>query len=136
MKANELMIGDWVRCTDPKPFRITDIETECGTPHFIVNNTDRLGINGGNLRPIPLTGEILEKNGFKARGGYWECRNNYCSIKLYIAPKIEIEGELFDEPPILLKVDGATFNLNIIVVYVHELQHALRLCGIEIEIKL
>lgn len=132
MKANELMIGDWVRCTDPKPFRIEQIdgveEQVYGDDGFFVDTAD--------LQPIPLKGEILEKNGFnnRHRRWMWKKKDNYCRIKVSFAPKLEIEGEIFDEPPISLQVDGATFSLNIIVEYVHELQHALKLCGIEKEI--
>ena len=132
MKANELMIGDWVRCTDPKPFRIEQIdgveEQVYGDDGFFVDTAD--------LQPIPLKGEMLEKNGFnnRHRRWMWKKKDNYCRIKVSFAPKLEIEGEIFDEPPISLQVDGATFSLNIIVEYVHELQHALKLCGIEKEI--
>ena len=133
MKANELMIGDWVRCTDPTPFQLKIIDeidhVACGEDCLMVDIAD--------LQPIPLTAEILEKNGFKVRSRYiWEQRYNYCCVKVNIAPKIEIEGEIFDESPILLQVDGAIFSLDVIVDFVHELQHALRLCGIEKEIEL
>ena len=133
MKANELMIGDWVRCTDPKPFQLKIIDeidhVACGEDCLMVDIAD--------LQPIPLTAEILEKNGFKVRSRYiWEQRYNYCCVKVNIAPKIEIEGEIFDESPILLQVDGAIFSLDVIVDFVHELQHALRLCGIEKEVVL
>lgn len=132
MKTTELMIGDWVRCTDPKPFRIEQIdgveEQVYGDDGFFVDTAD--------LQPIPLKGEIMEKNGFnnRHRRWMWKKKDNYCRIKVSFAPKLEIEGEIFDEPPICLQVDGATFSLKIIVEYVHELQHALKLCGIEKEI--
>lgn len=85
--------------------------------------------------PIPLTVEILEKNGFGVRNKYiWEQRDNYCCVKVKFAHKIGIEGETFDEPPIMLQIDTYKNSLNIIVEYVHELQHALRICGIKKEI--
>lgn len=136
MNARELMIGDWVRIKDLKdPYkRLSSIDEYRGKVDFwdgeelIVTSID-------NVSPIPLTGEILEKNGFKIRRRYiWERRDNYCCVKVHIAPKMEIEGEIFDEPPILLQVDTAIISLNIIIEYVHELQNALRLCGVEKEI--
>ena len=133
MKANELMIDDWVYNKNiDKPIQIyPTIFSQMFRSNPNATTEDY------NIFPITLTAEILEKNGFKARNRYiWEQKDNYCCIKLNIAPKIEIEGEIFGEPPILLQIDGATFSLNIIIEYVHELQHALRLCEIEKEIEL
>lgn len=134
MRANELMIGDWVYNKNiDKPMQIYPTIF----PQMF-RSTPNATTEDYNIFPVPLTPEILEKNGFEVRDRYiWERKDNYCCVKLNIAPKIEIDGEILDEhPPILLEVDGATFNLNIIVDYVHELQHALRLCGIEKEIEL
>lgn len=117
MKANELMIGDWVRCTDPKPFRITDIETECGTPYFSVTGTDCLAVDGGDLQPIPLTAEILEKNGFKV-----DPTINPFAVRLVV--------EMYSHGTTWKDEHDAMRGLR----YVHELQHALRLCGIDKEV--
>lgn len=150
MKAHELMIGDWVHVEVHRGFNAQNVKVETIPDNDGDNeyghhyghigawleggDNDFRDVETRHLQPIPLTGEILAKNGLKERSWYWEYRDNYCRVKVYIAPKIEIEGELFDEPPILLQVDGATFNLSIIIEYVHELQHALKLCGIEKEI--
>ncbi|MBR6132535.1 MAG: hypothetical protein IKQ20_11845 [Bacteroidales bacterium] len=133
MKASELMIGDWVRCTDPKPFRIIDIETEWRTPYFSVNGTDRLGVDGGDLQPIPLTGEILEKNGF-----HRSADNNYEYVYEYRDDDTIIccpkgTGCINAYGYITLHIGCATIE-ELPTDYVHELQHALRLCGVEIEI--
>ena len=115
MKANELMIGDWVyrpACYDQvKEIRYTGV----------------IGIDGmrgviafSELEPIPLTPEILEKNGFIKERLY--CHGTplqYCV--LVDGLWIDISGENFFEG----KLD-----------YVHQLQHALRLCGIDKEIEL
>lgn len=77
-----------------------------------------------SLEPIPITPEILEKNGF-------ECRGAWC-----------IPGEDFG-----LRQDGDSWGLLSYyaeydalafchIEYVHELQHALSLCDIEYEVKL
>lgn len=59
MKANELMIGDWV-CTehDSTPRQIDWIRT--GEVGLLWNKV----VTPPYLVPIPLTPEILEKNGF------------------------------------------------------------------------
>lgn len=64
-----------------------------------------------SLEPIPLTPEILEKNGFKAELG---------------------PGGRF-----VLEINGLCVTVQFSAIdYVHELQNALLLCGIEKEIEL
>lgn len=139
MNENELMTGNWVKIKDLKyPIkRLVCIDEYLGKVDFL-DGKELIVTSINNVLPIPLTKEILEKNGFKVRGKYyhWEQENNYCFVRLNIAPKIEIDGEIFDEQPILLQIDTAIISLNIIVEYVHELQNALRLCGVKKEITL
>ena len=74
--------------------------------------------------PIPLSPEILEKNGF--------------------VPYEEDEESFHDENCVFLKQSLGGYGVCIdknrtisgLFHYVHELQHALRLCGIEKEIVL
>ena len=100
MKANELMVGDWLKHANGKYYRVTRIDVlgdynsihyACGFPHLWEYNN--------KFEPIPLTPEILEKNGFKR-----------------VIPSERTKVYLTH------------------IKYVHELQHALRLCGIEKEI--
>lgn len=82
------------------------------------------------FEPIPLTAEILEKNGFKRHNRYqYLHKNNYCKVCVSIAPKIEIDGTDLGEPPINVSIEGALFDINMSIA-IHELQHALRLCGL------
>lgn len=110
------MIGDWVKCTDPKceghQVDLIDLANEEVGLDGEINNFE-------NIIPIPLTPEILEKNGFKYSEWYgWQIK----------------------EPDFTLCFVGDTphFLLDDIFVcncpYVHTLQHALKLCGIEKEI--
>ena len=121
MKANELMIGDWVCCTDPTPFKIEAI-TIIDFPEYVTGN-DGFDVEIADLQPIPLTAEILEKNGFTK--------------------------ELYDGVHYRygIVIDGIGFSVCYVrsvfqwlgpldFHYVHELQHALRLCGVEKEINL
>ena len=90
------------------------------------------------LDPIPLTPEILKKNGFIKRYNYqWEYRDNSCTIVISIAPQIEIDGEIFGTPPINVFLEGALFNINMTSdMCVHNLQNCLNLVGIEKEIQI
>ena len=132
MERNELMIGDWVYrpdCYDKvKEIRENGI---IGCDHL------RGIISFEELEPIPLTTEILEKNGF-------ECKHKGEALKrlywiLYVdggSVKVKVNRGLF-----LFNICGVPFqfgfyvpSVNKHIQYVHELQHALRLCGIEKEI--
>jgi hypothetical protein len=76
-----------------------------------------------NIFPIPLTPEILEKNGWEERPtGYVF----YTDGKRY-------------ENSLWYIFDSNTFVVNTTefqIKYVHQLQHALRLCGINKNIEL
>ncbi len=144
MKANELMLGDWVYGLYPngdryhRPFRISAVDT------YPNNRSPRIVTEGGYgfqeeyLAPIPLTSEVLKKNGFEKQFDYqWEYCDNGCEIVISIAPQIEIDGEILGTSPINVILEGALFYINMTSdMCVHEFQHALRLCGIEKEIEI
>ena len=134
MKTNELMIGDWVLC--PQPFnnwhRVTAID---GLDNEVETTSDLY--DAGDISPIRLTPEILEKNGFeKLDFSHYHINNR----ALVLDADGKWEGPLSwhwvvtemstnaKGQPVVLDYYVATIN------YVHELQHALRLCGIEKEI--
>lgn len=115
MKASDLMIGDWVIGRSGEPFKIGIID-----PDFLYWN---------EIEPIPLTHEILVKIGFSTE------------------PNIGYIIDDYDGTQIIY--DSWNNNLRIIKDYktcldiepfndltVHELQHALKLCGIKKEIEL
>lgn len=134
MKANELMIGDWVDvyCEDRyengfyKPgqiYGIHDNEVCFGTgldfPWFPLDEPD-------TIEPIPLTKEILHKNGFCGEVGLWinvgdERVLEYYDHRLSLYCTEEGNQELL-------------FRCQ--CFYVHEFQHILKLYGIEKEIVL
>ncbi len=87
------------------------------------------------LEPIPVTPEILEKNGFKRNSRYnYIYKDNYCEVCASVVPGIKIDDIDLGEPTINVSIKGALFDINMIISAIHELQHALRLCGIEKEI--
>lgn len=110
MEAKELMIGDWVLYMGYAYYRVTAVD-------------DMIKIGSqwqpfAHFAPIPLTAEILEKNGWK----YMK------ESELILAPK---SGGFVkyktDTHFVSISGDGVC-RKNI--GYVHELQHALRLCGL------
>ena len=132
MKANELMLGDWVSSRGKKEKVISIYDGFICTDSF-VDSHDYL------FEPIPLTAEILEKNGFvKVRDFLWEIRSQDTCIKYEWHGKImvEITNKLTKKDE-YGRCNIAAFTIGWLEdMYVHELQHALRLCGIDKEIVL
>ncbi len=119
MKAEELMIGDWVLCDMYNP---CDPYYPPGTMgEFQMRPEDYTNGLAEKYKPVPLTSEILERNGVKHVYGY-----SIEDFKLY--------GNLGKKDEVYFTI--IVSNKEIRIDYVHELQHALRLCGINKEIKL
>lgn len=158
MKANELMIGDWVRVRLPwrSPVdghienrwymrRVMGIRTNGKSNKFYLY-FEPWGVLPHDIEPLPLTSKILEKNGFSFTGsGQYEMMlatpfgisgdryNIYVGLKkktidVFVAfANTESKAGWRKHNSTLLEVSGP---------YVHELQHALRLCGINKQIEL
>ena len=119
MKANELMVGDYVhhKITN-EILQITEI-LSWGVK---VKEYEDAVADSIDIEPIPLTPEILEKNGFVYNDIPFEQTWQQYGLSLYAA------GNGY-------RVNCGK-NVALIINSVHELQHALRLCGIEKEIVL
>lgn len=134
METNRLMIGDWV-LHDGEPYQIRQLgiygENRDGEdyPAVCVGKPKGIGliVERNEIEPIPLTSEILENLGFEFK------QQN--SLELAIL-------KMRNRNPITLEYIGwsdgrwAIHEHRLIVKYVHELQHALILCGIDKEIEL
>lgn len=133
MEARELMLDDFVyhkvKNIDGS-FR-TDIEQlNEGILRELLSGTS-IYFSIEDYSPIPLTAEILEKNGFRRHNHYqYLHKDNYCKVCVSIAPRIEIDGMDLGEPPINVSIEGALFDIDMSMSAIHELQHALRLCGL------
>ena len=120
MKAADLMMGDWVG----RVFNDKRIIEDYRQVDWI--RTGEIGMRYqkvwsiGCIEPIPLTSEILEKNGF------WVMENVNNGAEEYIA--YATAGLMFH-----YNRDNDYYfpNTPISRKYVHELQHALRLCGLD-----
>lgn len=103
MKAKELMIGDWVRNA-----LLNEV--------FKMNTTAMRNMcwdedNGTacyNIEPIPLTEEILKLNGLDPI--------SYCDLSM---------------PRWFMSLRNGNHHVEMSFQYVHQLQHALRLCGLQ-----
>lgn len=140
MKANELMIGDWLQDRSGAIFKVVSIDKHALTVEY---KGEELIQPYPLTLPIPLTPEILEKNGFEksyysilTADGYKKLpRYKYKNItqvqdicrNLIVISYSDLEGGAYD---IRCGIGSHIYDLK----YVHQLQHALRLCGIDKEI--
>lgn len=122
MKLAEVMIDDWA----------WDIENECP---WQINIKDFR--NDGNrilgcLKPIPITKEILMANGFKTKK--WFSSKTYV---LHITDYVYVSF-IFGKKVNACTIINHNYKIKYVgnLVYVHELQHALRLCNVNKEIKM
>ena len=68
IKAEELMIGDWVMNThNQKPEQVREIRERM----VMLDYNDLYDYD--EIEPIPLNDEILQKNGFRRVGERWGC---------------------------------------------------------------
>ena len=135
MKAKDLMIGDWVCLKDDTkselPLKVDGVLTD----DISLEGEGFLGGVDGLIRPIPITPEILEKNGFYDRNTQWY----YKRFGSYVCFDIAIS--LVYREIKVSKVCGAgtdceeeEYGSSIVFgndICVHTLQHALRLCGLD-----
>ena len=139
MKPTDIQLGDWFR------IRYQNAENQTVTTNFQVSQAIKFKVTGstyvwsdenGNMgdiekiEPIPLTDVILKKNGFdcsdpevKQYHFVEDGRGYHFSLRQMYNRKKENDGYSF-----------YAFNVLSLVIYVHELQHAFRVCGIEKEI--
>ena len=128
MEATELMVDDWVYNThNRKPEQVCEIREHM----VMLAYNDLYGYD--EIEPIPLTPEILEKNGFVKSVNIRDAppydNNIYYSI-------IQDGNTIFWgwwQPDNVLLIP--TYSTGFITLNnTHELQHALKLCRIEKEI--
>lgn len=121
-KVTDLMAGDWIHSNDTNDNRqIWPIGYQTTSPIKRMDVT----LEDCNCEPIPLSDDILKKTGFQ----YFH--KNFASLSYDHPFKLEkVEWPNGDD--IGLWMLGGLFKIR----YVHELQHAFRLAGIDKEIKL
>lgn len=133
MKAEELMIGDWVYNTHN---RQNEQVYEIGSGLVMLAYNDLYEYD--EIEPIRLTDNILIASGFSV--GKYKLPISGKEIDKY--SYVDLTNHI--KECVLLPLTknytwsfGSVDGMEVPVIeYVHELQHALRLCGIEKEIEL
>lgn len=149
MKATELMIGDWVICYNPshrcdEPGIIRAIQPREGDAYpstfDVYLPLDEGGLcfaRQNQVKPIPLTAEILEKNipfnrnwdatSSNPQGSVAEWRKDNDMASVFVWDFRDKIGEYILE----INIKGwVNYGIKKNIYFVHELQHALRLCGL------
>ena len=136
MKANEMMIGDWVTCKKwrENPFKLTRINDNGKYYYGITSNETQVGpFLLDEIEPIPLTTEILKKNGFDTSDPEVKQYHFTEDGQSYHFSLRQMYSQKDNKPN---GYSFYAFSVLTIIDYVHQLQHALKLCGIEKEIEL
>lgn len=126
LKISDLSVGDWVRY-DGKEYQVQCVD---GLSEMVTlfGYCEQREESAGNLRSIPITAEILEKNGFV---------RSTSQFIVYHTDKVWIS---YDKPSetwsVTMYINDVTSNLHANINYIHQLQHALRLAGVDKEINL
>ena len=126
MKLTDLAIGDLILInnTPHKIQAIDSIDAEILADDELYYVGEDRCHSEDKIEGIPITPEILEKNGFVFDCDFWTIANprynnvrmvRYCSI---------------DEDVTDAFLGHWAFDENYAIDFVHELQHALRLCGL------
>ena len=134
MKANELMIGDWVLKDmnyledDPMYTRLDyqPYQIMTGDEIDVAIETNCIG-DADVYQPIPLTVEILLTNGFEKKGHRYGIYDDYFDFEMYE----------YNDGTWLVSYHCCEMSLpdeQVLIFHVHQLQHFMRHCGIEKEI--
>ena len=141
MEAKDIMIGDLVKTNTNWPKKLREIIcriTNVGDNYIASTAINNPEINpyGNSVSfcPIPLTEEILRKNGWEYNG-----KDAKFFPETWVGGGLKLQNA--DDGGYCIVVtsdydDEDTNSTPFILHYVHELQHTLRLCGIEKEIEL
>ena len=122
MKVEDLMTGDWYWWeAEGKKY-----------PLQVTKDTFKLlDEDISNFQPIPLTPEILEKNDilYEKQSFYYVIKDDKNLECTYYIQQV-LQGDW------AIGIDIGAYDCSVFarIKYVHELQHALKLCGIEKEI--
>lgn len=133
VKISDLSVGDWVQDKEGTPAKILGIE-QWADDYYL--NVEVNGVDVGNVfaegaLPILITPEILEKNGFVKNDEYrWYNPSIKCTCSRFGRKywDIFIRGKNRKYRPTRIKADN--------IIHIHQLQHVLRLAGVEKEIEL
>jgi hypothetical protein len=132
LNCEDLMVNDWVMNThNQKPERVREILERM----VMLDYNDLYEYD--EIEPIPLTPEILEKNWFLANRHvypypYYEYEVKESKVKVGFAFP-QVNKTSYKNPWVCIDMESVYIE-HLPCIFVHQLQHALRLAGVEKEI--
>lgn len=139
LKISELSVGDWVgvRCgTKINAFKVEEIRFNNIIHKYVaLLNNNAYGLPTTELHPIPITAEVLEKNGL------FRHERDADNPELIVLSNHFIMARTYTDVDwwrVLIYDEELPSKelFNGIIYSVHQLQHALRLAGVDKEINL
>ena len=130
MKKSELKLGDWV-LAGGSPIKIDELVEGIDALTIYDDETNEIeNYSYDDLSPIPLTSEILEKNGWKEDDEIWGI--DYTFGHLHI--------EFFSNGKEIESMVSVTDDRDVCclrqIKYIHELQHLLWALGMDDDLKI
>ena len=130
MKKSELKLGDWV-LAGGSPIKIDELVEGIDALTIYDDETNEIeNYSYDDLSPIPLTEEILEKNGWKEDDEIWGI--DYTFGHLHI--------EFFSNGKEIEAMVSVTDDRDVCclrqIKYIHELQHILWALGMDDDLKI
>ena len=118
-KCRDLMVGDWITNRNGFPMQITNVGEDYAYATFEGNERDpwEFDDKDDQPQPIPLTPEILKKNGWKETQYWHEYQDGKSTIQCCL-------------PDMRGRINGIEIE-HFKCEYVHQYQHLLRLCGLD-----
>lgn len=135
MKCRNLMVGDWIQIKDYVGTRQVAAVTENAAICHSNGSTGVLLVEDYEIDPIPISKEILVKNGFEWEESYYGDEFDFASLwlkeeKTYIEWK-KVSGIIAIWFDYINPNDGVYADIVFHVKYVHEMQQVLRLAGLD-----
>ena len=142
MKCKELQIGDWIQDKNAFQWQIIGVGNDYAYATFDGNEGDPWEFDDKDDQPegIPLTKEMLDANGFRYEERYgqyhtrsiigdYRCTSKMCVSVAWHKSLEDLRVPYFIEciNEDIYEGNSATIKSNL---YVHTLQHALRLVGL------
>lgn len=129
MNTNELMVTDLVYKKERDHYLPVGIIAiyEDNVDWKFGNTEGVISVNG--IKPIPITAEILEANGFIKTGYLCRCVHNLADFDNHAQLDYNLKFSTFEIKR--MKNRAWTAKIYMDAHYVHELQHALRLAGLD-----
>lgn len=137
MKCGNLMVFDWLMNSHDFPMQVTSVGDNWAYATFKGNEGDVwvYDDNDNIPVPIPITREILEKNGFEWKESAYD--HDFDFALLWLKEKrTYIELRNFNKTiaiwfDYIMPNDGVYADIVFPVKYVHEMQQVLRLAGLD-----